>query len=80
MAPFHGLAFGAVAVTLLVAAIGPQAYVTQQNLARYGSGLVSAGGHSGFDAEYAATLGDDAVPLLVEAMPRLDPASRETLL
>lgn len=78
---FHGLAFGAVAVTLLVAAIGPQAYVTQQNLARvFDPGLVPPGGHSGFDAEYAATLGDDAVPLLVEALPRLDPASRETLL
>jgi Domain of unknown function (DUF4173) len=77
---FHGLAFGAVAVTLLVAAIGPQAYVTQQNFARVlDPGLVPAGGHSGFDAEYAATLGDDAVPLLVEALPRLDPASRATL-
>jgi uncharacterized protein DUF4153 len=78
---FHGLAFGAVAVTLLVAAIGPQAYVTQQNLARVlDPRLVPAGGHSGFDAEYAATLGDDAVPLLVEALPRLDQASRATLL
>jgi hypothetical protein len=77
---FHGLAFGAVAVTLLVAAIGPQAFVTQQNLSRVlDPGLVPAGGHNGFDAEYAATLGDDAVPLLVEALPRLDPASRETL-
>jgi hypothetical protein len=77
---FHGLAFGAVAVTLLVAVIGPLAYVTQQNLARaLDPGLVPAGGHSGFDAEYAATLGDDAVPLLVEALPRLDPASRATL-
>jgi hypothetical protein len=78
---FHGLAFGAVAVTLLVAAIGPQAYVTRQNLARaLDPGLVPAGGHSGFDAEYAATLGADAVPLLVEALPRLDPGSRATLL
>lgn len=77
---FHGLAFGAVAVTLLLGAIGPQAYVTQQNLARVlDPGLIPAGGHSGFDAEYAATLGDDAVPLLIDALPRLDPASRATL-
>ena len=78
---FHGLAFGAVAVTLLVAAVGPQALVTQQNLARVlDPNLVPPGGHSGFDAGYAATLGDDAVPLLVAALPSLDPASRATLL
>jgi hypothetical protein len=77
---FHGLAFGAIAVLLVVSAIGPQAFVTQMNVARaLDPSLVPAAGHSGLDADYLATLGDDAVPQLVAALPRLDPASRSAL-
>jgi hypothetical protein len=77
---FHGLAFGAIAITLAVTVIGPQAFVTQQNVARaLDPTLVPAGGHGGLDIEYAATLGDDAVPVLVGALPRLDAASRTAL-
>jgi hypothetical protein len=32
---------------------------------------VPAGGRTGFDASYAAVLGDDAIPALVIALPRL---------
>jgi hypothetical protein len=78
---FHGLAFGAIAVTLAVSVIGPQAFVTQQNVARaLDPSLVPPGGHSGLDIEYAATLGDDAIPALVAALPRLDAASQAALI
>lgn len=78
---FHGLAFAAVAVTLGVSALGPQAYVTQQNLARaLDASLVPAEGHSGFDAEYASSIGDDGIPALVDALPRLDATSRAALI
>ena len=68
----HGLAMSAVAVTLAVSALGPQAFVMRENLARVmDPGLVPPGGHSGFDAAYALTLGDDAIPALVAALDRL---------
>jgi len=76
----HGLAIGAVAVTLAVSALGPQAFITGQNLARaLDASLVPPNGHSGLDAAYLAGLGDDAVPALVAALPRLDPVSRAAI-
>lgn len=76
----HGLALGGVAVTLAVSLLGPQAFITQQNLARaLDPSLVPAEGHSGLDAEYLGALGDDAVPQLIAALPRLDPASQTAL-
>ncbi|HKB28051.1 MAG TPA: DUF4173 domain-containing protein [Candidatus Limnocylindrales bacterium] len=76
----HGLAIEAVAVTLAISALGPQSFITQQNLARaLDPSLVPAEGHSGFDAEYLGALGDDAVPLVIDALPRLDPASQVAL-
>jgi hypothetical protein len=76
----HGLAIGAVAVTLAVSALGPQSFITAQNLARaLDPGLVPAEGHSGLDAAYLTGLGDDAMPELVAALPRLDPASRSSI-
>jgi hypothetical protein len=78
---FHGLAFGAVAVTLAVSTIGPQAFVAGQNVARaLDPSLVPPEGHAGLDADYVAGLGDDAVPIVVDALPRLDAASRASLL
>jgi len=77
----HGLAASAVAITLLVSAIGPQAYVMQQNVARaLDPSLVPAGGHSGLDLEYGLTLGDDAIPDLVAALPRLPSTDQATVL
>jgi len=73
----HGLAMSAVAITLAVSVIGPQAFVMHQNLARVlDPTLVPEGGHTGFDADYALTLGDDAIPELVATLDRL-PASRD---
>jgi Domain of unknown function (DUF4173) len=77
----HGLAIAAVAVTLAVSALGPQAFVASQDLARaLDPSLVPAGGKSGLDVDYVATLGDDAVPSLVAALDRLPPAERTALL
>src|SRR4051812_42506286 len=77
----HGLALAAVAVTLVVTAIGPQAFITRQNLARaLDPSLIPAGGHAGLDVDYIAGFGDDAIPEMVEALPRLDPESRTTLI
>jgi len=77
----HGLAFGAIAVTLAVTAIGPQALITRLNVERaLDPSLVPPEGFSGLDAGYIAGLGDDAIPEIVEALPRLDAASRSALL
>ena len=77
----HGLAAGAVAITLGVSAIGPHAFVTHENLARVlDPSLVAPGGHAGFDASYVLTLGDDAVPDLVAALAYLPPRERDQVL
>jgi hypothetical protein len=68
----HGLAASAVVVTLVVSAIGSQAFVMEQNIARVlDPALVPEGGHTGFDLDYGLTLGDDAIPALVAALDRL---------
>jgi hypothetical protein len=77
----HALAGSAVAVTLAFSAIGPQAFVMHQNLARaVDHSLVAPGGFVGFDLEYGLTLGDDAMPDLVAALAVLPPVERHTLL
>ena len=77
----HGLAAGAVAITLAVSAIGPHAFVTSQNLARLlDPSLVAPGGHPGFDAAYAVSLGDDAIPELVAALDDFDTSDRARVL
>jgi uncharacterized protein DUF4153 len=76
----HGLALGAVVVTLGVTAIGPQAFITDQNVARVlDPALVPTSGHSGLDTDYLSQLGDDAIPPLVAAWPRVDAATRAVL-
>jgi hypothetical protein len=61
--------------------VGPQAYVAQRNLERaVNPALVPAGGRTGLDLDYLATLGDEAVPAVVAAIDRLpDPADRDWL-
>ncbi len=77
----HGLAVSAVVITLGVSALGPHAFVTHENIARViDPSLVAPGGHHGFDAAYAVTLGDDAVPELVGALDHLAPMDRATVL
>jgi uncharacterized protein DUF4153 len=77
----HALAASAVAVTLAVSAVGPQAFVIRENLARVvDPGLVAPGGFAGFDLPYGLTLGEDAVPELVAALSVLPPSERLALL
>jgi hypothetical protein len=77
----HGLAIGAVAVTIVVSALGPQAFVMHENVARVlDPGLVPPDGKTGLDLDYGLTLGDDAIPDLVSALAVLPPEDRATLL
>jgi hypothetical protein len=68
----HGLAAAGVAITLAVSAIGPQAFVVDQNIARaLDPSLVPPGGQSGLDLDYTLSLGEDAIPALVASLDRL---------
>ena len=52
--------------------VGPQAFVTDRNLERaVNPAIVPAGGRTGLDAGYLATLGDEAVPGIVGAYAQL---------
>ena len=65
-----------VAVTLAVSAIGPQAFVMRQNVARVARPEPRRSRWlAGLDVDYGLTLGDDAVPDLVAAL-RVLPAAR----
>jgi hypothetical protein len=67
----------ALAVLGLVSLIGlnlvaPAAFVATRNIERVvDPSLVPPDGHSGLDAGYLAVLPDDAIPVMVEALPRL---------
>ena len=67
----------AFAVLGLVALLGlnliaPASFVAARNIERVlDPSLVPPDGHSGLDAEYLAILPDDAVPVMVDALPRL---------
>jgi hypothetical protein len=77
----HGVAFAAIAVIFAVTAIGPQAFITRQNVARaLDPSLVPPEGKDGLDVGYVSGLGAGAIPVLVEALPRLDAGTRSTLL
>ncbi len=77
----HGIALAAVGITLAVTAIGPQAFVMHQNLARVlDPALVPPGGRAGLDLEYGMTLGDDAIPDLVAALAIVPAPERAMLL
>ena len=57
--------------------VGPQAFVTDQNIQRaIHPELVAAGGFTGLDIGYLHTLGPDAVPALVAAQSQLSPADQ----
>lgn len=54
--------------------LAPAAFVASRNLERViDPALVPPDGHSGLDAAYLALLPDDAIPVLVDALPRLAP-------
>ena len=76
----HALAGSAIAVTLAVTAIGPQAYVIHENVARVlDPSRIAPGGFAGLDVDYGLTLGDDAIPDLVVVLPALPDAERGIL-
>ncbi len=62
-------------------AIAPAAFVAARNIERVvDASLVPPDGHSGLDAEYLALLPDDAIPVMVEALPRLPDLERGEVL
>ena len=70
----------ALAVAIAVHVIGPSALVARQNLERVVNprGL-PADASRALDAQYLASLGDGALPTLLEYLPRLDGSDREAL-
>jgi hypothetical protein len=76
----HVLGGLSVLALLAMNVVGPQAYVTERNLERaVDPSLVPAGGETGLDVGYLETLGDEAVPATVAALPRLAPKDRATM-
>ncbi len=66
-----------VAGMLVANLVGPQGFVAARNLERaINPALVPPGGRAGLDEAYLATLGDDAVPVMVAALPDLAGADR----
>ena len=70
----------ALAVAIAVNLIGPSGFVAGQNLERVvdPSGL-PADASRALDAQYLVTLGDGALPTIVEYLPRLSGSDREAL-
>ena len=59
-------------VAIICNGVGPQAYVTEQNLERaIDPSLVAPGGKTGLNVEYLSWLGPDSVPALISARDRL---------
>jgi hypothetical protein len=76
----HVLIVAALAAGIVLNLIGPVRFITEQNVARVvDPGLVPPNGRSGLDVDYASSLGDDAVPALIRALPALGPADRAQL-
>lgn len=68
----HALAVIGVVALVGLNLVGPSAVVAEHNIARVlDPSLVPADGHSGLDLEYLSVLPDDAIPVVVAALPRL---------
>jgi hypothetical protein len=68
----HVLVIAALAIGVVLNVIGPARFITEQNVARtLDPSLVPPDGYSGLDVWYASSLGDDAVPALLRAIPVL---------
>ena len=77
----HGLAVIGVVALLGLNAIAPAAFVAARNIERVvDPSLVAPGGHAGLDAGYLGVLPDDAVPVLVAALPGLPARERTEVL
>ena len=76
----HALAVLGLVTVGVANVLGPQAFSTDQNLARaLDPSLIPPDGRVGLDAEYLGSLGDDAVPAMVAAYPSLGAADRAAL-
>jgi hypothetical protein len=68
----HGLAVIGVVALVGLNLVAPAAFVAERNVERViDPSLVPADGHAGLDASYLRVLPDDAVPVLVQALPAL---------
>jgi hypothetical protein len=76
----HAAGLIGLAVAVAINLIGPSAFVARQDLERVidPRGLPDDA-YRGLDASYLATLGDGAVPTLLDYLPRLSPADRAAL-
>jgi Domain of unknown function (DUF4173) len=73
----HSMTVSAVAILIVVNVVGAQRHVADANVARLlDPSLVPPDGRQGLDMWYALTLGDDAVPALVMALPALSAEDR----
>jgi hypothetical protein len=76
----HVLGIAVLVVVAGMNAVGPQAFVAQRNLERaLDPALVPPGGRTGLDAAYLWALGDEAVPAVVAAWPRLTSVDQAVL-
>ena len=67
-------------VAVAINVLGPTGFVARQNLERVAAGAaLPADAYRGLDVAYLVSLGDGAIPTLVEYLPRIDPRSRELL-
>jgi len=77
----HGLAVIGVVALLGLNVVAPAGYVAARNVERViDPSLVPADGHAGLDSAYLRVLPDDAVPVLVGAVPALPPSERQDVL
>ena len=73
----HGFAVIGVLALVTLNLIAPAAVVAERNIARVlDPSLVPSDGHDGLDRDYLAVLPDDAVPVVVAALPDLPDADR----
>ena len=73
----HALAVIGVVALVGLNLIAPSAVVAERNIARVlDPTLVPADGHTGLDRAYLAVLPDDAIPVVVSALPLLPEADR----
>lgn len=76
----HAIVILGLLIALAANLIGPQAFVASQNVARaIDPGAVPTGGWSGLDTDYLSSLGDEAVPVLLDSLDRLPPDDRATV-
>ena len=76
----HTLAVLGICSLVALNLVAPAAFVASQNVARViDPSLVPPDGHAGLDTEYLAVLPDDAIPVLVEALPSLPPEVADEL-